>query len=364
MKIKIKRTLFAALAISLISLCFIALYFKPDGEKIIEFIKNNPDNSSIMLAVNDCVIIDFNTDKLMTLGSTVKLIIAIECAEQLARNQISANELILMSEIEKYYIPGTDGGAHDNWLKKVADKRADNKVKLIDIAKGMIEFSSNANTEWMIDKLGIENVNSRLDSLGIKKHTLIFYPVSSLFVGIEAFPILGNDDLAKNILDMPMEDYIYYTDIIHNKLAKDSSYRYKYKKLSYTMQQVWSGKLPTSTAKEYFNLIKKINSRNYFSKTTQHYLDNLLEFPMSDADNHTKYKHYGMKGGSTICVSTKVLYATDSVGKKTELVYMLNGLSFIEKIRLQLCKADFEWKILNDTTFVDKIKKMQLSNKS
>lgn len=360
MKKNIKKISHILITISVLAIIAIIIYLKPDSEKMIQFIANNPDRSSIILAVNDSIIIDSNRDKYVTLGSTVKLIIAIECAEQIAVAKISADELILISELEKFYVPGTDGGAHEKWLKRVVTKRADNQVKLIDVAKGMIEFSSNANTEWLLNKLGIQNVNSRLDSLGIKMHTPIFYPVSSLFVGIEAFPIIENDELAKRISDMKLDDYIYYTNNIHNLLLKDLNYKQKYIKLNASVQKSWSDKLPASTAGEYFSLLKKINNRFYFSDKTQSYLDTLLEFPMADADNHKKYKHYGMKGGSTICVSTKALYATDLNDRKTELVYMLNNLSFLEKLKLQLCKAGFEWKILNDRQFVDKIRKLNI----
>ena len=55
------------------------------------------------------------------------------------------------------------------WLKLVNDKIVNDAISIREIAKGMIKFSSNANTEWLSKKLGLEQINNRIDSLGIEK---------------------------------------------------------------------------------------------------------------------------------------------------------------------------------------------------
>ena len=52
----------------------------------------------------------------MPLASTVKIIMAIEFAKQASHNVFNENERIPLSELDKYYIPNTDGDAHPGWI--------------------------------------------------------------------------------------------------------------------------------------------------------------------------------------------------------------------------------------------------------
>ncbi len=149
-------------------------YFLPSEDKVLNFIKSNPEKSSILLVRNDTIFTIINIDKVMPLASTVKIILAIECAEQSANGQINPDELISLTELDKFYVPNTDSGAHSSWLISIKDKIYDDKISIREIAKGMIKFSSNANTEWLLNKLGRENVNNCLNSLGLKNHTEIY----------------------------------------------------------------------------------------------------------------------------------------------------------------------------------------------
>ena len=105
----------------------------------------------------------------MPLASTVKIILAIEYAIQSSQNKIDPHEKIGIEELAKFYIPNTDGGAHPKWLKSLDGKQHEGRVALKEVVKGMIRYSSNANTEWLGGKLGLKNINNRMDSLGICK---------------------------------------------------------------------------------------------------------------------------------------------------------------------------------------------------
>ena len=120
----------------------------------------------------------------MPLASTVKIIVAIEFAKQAAHNIFNKNEKIPLSELDKYYLPNTDGDAHPKWVgyERKLGNIINDSVRLIDVARGMIIFSSNANTEYLMDMLGFDNVKNNLQLLGLKKHTPIYPLVSSLFL--------------------------------------------------------------------------------------------------------------------------------------------------------------------------------------
>ena len=331
-------------------------YFKPDENLVLNFIKENPDRAAIKLIRNDSLIAEQNPNKLMPLASTVKIILAIEYAIQSSQNKINPQERIAIDELDKFYIPNTDGGAHPNWLKSVKSKINDNHIPISEIAKGMIRYSSNANTEWLGNKLGLKNINNRIDSLGIENHTEFYNIVSALFIGKENFPQSKGKELEGKLKTLSLEDYVETTNHIHTKLLTDSIYKKDIGDLGMNIQRIWSDNLPSSTVKDYVGIMKKINSKTYFNSETQKYLDEVMEGLMENPANRKWLKHAGMKGGSTAFVLTKASYATDKKGNTTELAYFFNDLEFMENTRLQRSMNEFELKILTDKEFRDKIK--------
>ena len=333
-----------------------ASYFKPQANTVFDFIKENPERSAIKLVRNGEVIAELNPDKLMPLASTVKIIIAIEYAIQAGQERINAEEEVTLVDLEKFYVANTDGGAHLAWLKRSKDKIKDEKIPLKEVAKGMIRFSSNANTEWLSQKLGLQNINDRIDSLGISDHTSIYYIVSALFVGKERFPELKGEELEEKLRALSIEEYVETTDDIHSKLLADTSYKKDLGDLGFNIQRIWSDNLPQSTVGEYSELMRKINSKKYFDSKTHQYLDEVMEGIMQNPKNREWLEHAGMKGGSTAFVLTKAQYATDKKGNTTELAYFFNDLGLLENRRLQSSMNEFELNILSNEDFRIKLK--------
>ncbi len=337
--------------IGIVLIVIIAFYFylKADKNTVPNFIAENPERTSILFVRNDSVLAAKNIEKNFPLASTVKIIIAIEYAEQSAKKIINPDELISLAELNTFYVEYTDGGAHENWLESVKTKIFDNKISIREIAKGMIKYSSNANTEWLIYKLGYGNVNNQLTKLELPKHSEIYYLVSSLFVGKEAFPKMKGEELLENMKTLPYKDFAKYSKIIHEKIKIDTSYTNDIEFLDdMDLQKVWSDNLPNSNAKEYVSIMKKINNRTYFDKETQNYLDEVMESALENPKNRSWLKHAGNKGGSTAFLITKALYTTDKNDNKTELSYFLNNLSFMESIKLQASMNEFELNVLNN----------------
>lgn len=328
---------------------------------ILNFIKKNPNKAAIKLVRNDTVIAERNPNKIMPLASTVKIILAIEYAIQSAEGKINPDEKIPLEELDRFYVKNTDGGAHPSWLKSVKDKIEDDSIPIWEIAKGMIRYSSNANTEWLSQLLGLEKINDRIDSLGISDHTDIYFIVSALFVGKEKFPNSKGKELEDKLKKMSLKEYIDATNSIHSKLLADTIYKSNLGDLGMNIQRIWSDNLPSSTVSEYTELMQKLNSKTYFDSNVHQYLDETMEGLMENPANQKWLEHSGMKGGSTSFVLTKALYATDKKGNKTELAYFFDDLGFIENTRLQGSMNEFELKILTNKDFLNKIE-IELKN--
>jgi D-alanyl-D-alanine carboxypeptidase len=87
------------------------------ADSLLAFIKNNPARSAIYLVRNDSVVAKQNENKLMPLASTVKILVAVEFAIQAGAGVVDPDEKIAISELDRYYIPFTDGNAHPMWLR-------------------------------------------------------------------------------------------------------------------------------------------------------------------------------------------------------------------------------------------------------
>ncbi|HEX7458426.1 MAG TPA: serine hydrolase [Ginsengibacter sp.] len=349
-----KNIITSLICLFLLSIPSEFLYCQSTADSLLNFVKLNKTRSSLFLRKNDTVIAQLNEDKLMPLASTVKIIVAIEFAKQAAHNVFNENERIPLSELEKYYLPYTDGGAHPRWIsyEKNLGNIINDSVKLIDVARGMIIFSSNANTEYLMDLLGFDNVQNNIQLLGLKKHTPIYPLVSSLFMYQNPKKV-SEDKVLKEIEKLNDEDYAKAAFLIHRELKNDSNYKKKFRPLDLTlkMQKEWSDRLPASTTKEYVQLCSILNNRKYFDDNTYHVLANVLETLMENPGNQTWLSHAGMKGGSTIFVLTKALYATLKNGTKIEMAYFFNDLTGEENARLQKWMNDFEIKVLTDENF-------------
>ena len=332
-------------------------YFLPDENKVLEFIEEHPAQTALHLVYNDEVLASQNANKMMPLASTVKTVIAIEYAHQAASGQLDPDRKVSLAELDRYYVPMTDGGAHQAWLTNSKKEIQNDSIPLRLVAKGMIQFSSNANTEWLLEKLGIEHVNQRLDSLGVKQHTPLYYFVSALFVGKELFPEQEGDDLVKALRALSDSEYRSATEKIHQKLKQDTTYKKEFGDLSMAVQKVWSDRLPASTVKEYASMMQKLNSRAYFSKEVQLYLNEVMETIMENPANQNWLKHSGMKGGSTPFVLTKALYATDLEGNRLEMVYFLNELNLMQMSSLQLSMNQFELNCIQSDDFREVVAK-------
>src|SRR5690554_3527390 len=283
---------------------------------IAEIINKNKKHYSIILAENDNLLININAEELRPLASIVKLIIAVEFAEQVANKTINESTLVSIKDLESYHVPNTDGNAHKDWLKHI---RESNKIvnldsiSLLEIAKGMITYSSNANTEYLLDKLGIDNVNIQLKKLGFKTHSKISYPVSDMYLTSEE---LGNDS---------RENLYHKSNLTHQKLKSGELLSENFDSdvdFTKAKQKLLNDRLSQSTAHEYYKLMIKFRDKNYFKKDVQDILYKIIERRATSEEYDII--RYCSKGGSTSWVLNNVVYLERKNGKMYVLILFSN----------------------------------------
>lgn len=354
-KIYTKKGLIGLLLFSIVFASAAYYTFRDDPEYVANFIEKNPQKASLYVSKNGEDIIKYQIEKRRPLASTVKIIIAIEYAHQVAEGKLDEQEKVLLSELDKFYIKGTDGGAQPAWIKAMEGLGLieNNAVPLHQVAKGMITYSSNANAEYLMELLGLENINERIKHLGLKDHEPVYPFSSALFI----VDYTGNKTVDK-LQKMSDEDYKNAALNIHNELkAGQNSLKEDGSSLSLKMQKVWSDRMVRATVSDYQKLMAAINQGNQFPSDVQDIIRSLMEWPMEiHESNREKFLHFGAKGGSTAYVLNQAMYIEDKSNNKMEIIMFTDNLSLWEGLKLKQNIDHFLLRLVEDASYLEHIK--------
>ncbi len=335
--------------------------FRDNPDYVLKHLKENPQSSSLYLAENRTPLITYQSDIVRPLASTVKILIAVEYAMQVDTNIIQRNHTVSLDELNRYYLKNSDGGAHEAWLStmKSEGKIKNHEVSLHDVAKGMITYSSNANTDYLINKLGIDSINARAAALGISQHEDVYPIVSALLIpGHIQKEDMDEKELVNKLEELSIDDYRSLSEKLSQDMktgalnVNDITFD-----LSPDLQRVWSDRLIGASADDYGKLLAII-SNDELPNVAAETIRDLLEWPMQlNKDNHKRFAHIGAKGGSTMFVLNNAMYAENLDGNQYELVILNDDLNFIERLLLSNNLNSFESKVFSSKDYRMKVLK-------
>lgn len=351
---KKRLIIFTVVGVALVSIFIIVLREQPSY--VVKYLEKHPETTSLYIAHNDEVIVEYEADIIRPLASTVKIAIALEYAMQVEERKLTQDQFVSLDELEKFYIKDTDGDAHPDWLRamELDEVITNGQVPLHEIVKGMITYSSNANTELLIRLLGAHNINERLKQFGLMKHEQVYPIVGALYVA-QAVKTgqMSNQELVKTLEEMPMSTYIDYATNESNRLAAGEKLVPSH--LTIDVQRVWSNRLIGSTAKEYGHLLALLG-RNQLPPKASEVMRDIMEWPMQkNALNKMHYHHLGMKGGSTLFVLTNAVYAETIEGDLTEVVLLTDDLSRWDAFLLTRNLNSFISEVIQNEEFRKKV---------
>ncbi|OXS63712.1 D-alanyl-D-alanine carboxypeptidase [Bacillus sp. V-88] len=363
-----KVALFISGTVLVITLIIIVAGFrqkagKNDPDYLINYL-NHQKNWSLTVNRNGETLVSVRENEMFPLASAMKTIIAIEYAKKCGEQKLDPSLSVSLEELDRYYIPNTDGGAHKDWIAYSKDKGLllGKGTTLENVVKGMLAFSSNANTDYLIDLLGMEEINQSLDELNIEKHEAL-YPISGAML-IPTYlkmkdPSYTNDYIETKVKEMSKEEYIRIAQIVSQQLKEGGKGQYlENEHSSKRLDKIWSDRLTRSTTFEYATLMGKLNSKTFFQRETQVRLDAVMEGIMENPVNQEWLKHAGQKGGSTEFLVTHAAYATDREGNSTEVALFTNELERGESEKISGSLNSFMLKILRDEDFRNKLKEL------
>ena len=329
------------------------------ADSFFNFINANRTRASVYISRNDTVIARLNENKLMPLASTFELLIAIEFAQQSTHEMINENSYAKLEDLEKFYIPDSSLGTYPAWLEyaKTQNEIKDGRIKLVDVARGMMMFNSNANADYLMDILGFDNVKDNITLFKLKQHTAIYPLAGSMF--IYQIPKKSSEDkLTKALVKYSDKKYSMEAYYNHIDLKEDSNFKATFKPEQFTpnLKRMWSENLPASTTKEYVMVMQALNNREVIDEDAFFTIGEVVEYPMESKDYQKKYKHYGAKTGNTSFVFTHVFYFTMKDGTRMETAVFFNNLWPAEVKKLENWLNPFKEQLITDSVFRNKIK--------
>lgn len=327
---------------------------RDNPEYVMNHLKNNPQTTSLYVVQNGKEVISYQSDVVRPLASTVKIIIATEYAMQIEQGRLNKKDLVSLDELNRHYFAGLDG-AHEAWLESMTNEGEikNNEVTLHDVAKGMIVYSSNANTDYIIDLLGVSTINERAKALGLTQHEGVYPIVSALLIPSHIKTDgMNEEQLVQALKELPMETYRSLAQELSKELMEGTlDFEGATEELSMDVQKVWSDRLIGATSNDYGKLMTTISS-NQLPPTATEVLRDLLEWPMElNESNQDRFTHLGMKGGNTAFVLTQALYAETSEGDKTEIVLLTDDLSSWQMELIMRNFNSFVSKLIGDEDF-------------
>ncbi|MFS0656567.1 serine hydrolase [Bacillus sp. 179-C3.3 HS] len=279
---------------------------KKTKEDLMTFVIKNKKDVSVTIIENEDVVLDWNGDQKTPLASTVKLLVLYHFVKAVSSGDIKLDEQVVLSDVERFYIDRTDGGAHKYWLEV---NGFSDHAPLLDVAKGMIQVSSNACTDYLIDRLGLEEINDRLEQAGLTKHDELV-PLTPKLLWSSYISDHRRDAL-KQMSRVSDEQYQSLMNEIFNIMKNDPDHKkaleekmMKKNLLSFRIQSFLTQKQTKSTTHEYAHFMKRLHDELLTTEEKSLFSQIVLgEKLLTEADQYLWYK-----GGSTMFVFTAALY--------------------------------------------------------
>lgn len=352
------KIIFASIAvIAVIIILFIVLgiivnkrNMKKNKYDLLNYLAQNKDKLSITLKENGQDTILLNSEKEFPLASTLKIIIAFNFVKSVTNNKISITHTVGLNKVDKFYIPNTDGGAHPNWKKSL---NSSSEASLLEIAKGMMQFSSNACTDYLINEVGIDIINQSIEALKLNHDKITYLTPPILIPGY----LSDRQSVAINKLEqMDKQSYQELSRELFDKMKSDENAgleRMTSKMLNEKMQLLITNKTASSTTKQYADLMFRLGKELLTQKEKNLFSEILIgKNSKDDGDDY-----FWFKGGSTMFVLTSALYK-ESKNNTVAVSLFIKDDTGGELYWIRNIFSDFVKSIATDLDFREKVKKM------
>ncbi len=340
------------------------LLYQADQQKkaLAETIRANPATTAVVAYTLDeqgQPVIDgsevfYNPDIPLVLASAMKTTILASYEDAVERGGLDPNERVSIADLEAYYLPQTDGGAHVAGLASLglvtdADGFARDQaatLSLDEIARIMVHKSGNAETDYLMARLGAERISTTLEAAEFENHTPFHSILGITLAMFNHKAPLTEGTRRQSLLAEVAEGNFSTLETLSERYLHDPAWRAA--QLAFmesgafteaANQMGWDGQVsasqlfPLGTAREYARLMAQIASGQFISPAVSARIQQKLE--TSPADGLMRllfHQRYGAKDGVTAGVLTLTSYAVPKsgplAGKIRVVVILTNDLPY------------------------------------
>ncbi len=351
------------------------------GKKnLAEYIRAHPDSTAVVaytIDENGQPVLDgseiyHNPDAALVLASTMKTVVVAAYEAAVEVGELNPNELVSIADVEQFYLPKTDGGAHTAGLAKLGQatdadgfaKDPSAKILLDDIARIVIHNSGNAETDYLLSRLTEKRIAETLKAAGFEQHSP-FHSILGISLAmmnheasltdaarrqaLVAEVTSGDFSVLENLADLYLHDPAWRSAQL--AFMKSEAFLQTANQMGWEGQVECSQLFPKSTAREYAHLMAQIVSGQLISPAVSARLQQKLETAPADGPmRFIFHQRYGSKDGVTAGVLNLVSYSQPKgkawVGKTRVVVILCNDLpvdlwlSAMKSQSLYLLQAD------------------------
>jgi D-alanyl-D-alanine carboxypeptidase len=284
----------------------------------------------------------FDADRVRPLASTAKIVVGATLASAFVGGAASPDSEVKVEDLERFYLPGTDGNAHPEAMKSLGNPPA---VKLKDVAAVMLHFSDNAATDFLMITLGRPALEAEVARLGIAG---VFPPApysGHLLALVESGKATGALDVDGDwARARRLQDDATWAAGLREKLTADGL-------PPVAEQKAHRGSSPArGSARGYAELMAHIATDQ--TKWGE-WMRTWLSWPMKNESMKKEFAQFGTKGGSTASVVTSASFAQPHGGGVSVLALFMEDLPLLPWVELMKTykHQDVERSLLVDADF-------------
>jgi len=313
----------------------------PPAEPILDYIAENRDDVAVLCytAGESNPAFALNAQEPFPLASTYKLVVLAEMARQIDAGMIDPDEEIPLEAVNAYWLPGTDGGAHQAWLDTLAPDQ--DAVTLANVAYAMIAYSSNAAPDALLSKLGRDGFPELFDELGLENTDL----PSGSYLGLYlAFDNHETGQVDPESLDR--DSLLATRQHLENRYLADAEWReaelaYQQRKLDSLLDdpEAAAAELEKQaaylaafdnrgSARDMLTIMEAAFHGDVFAGAGQQFMQSILNWLMDvNPANRQVYDYLAAKGGSLPAILTGTWYVKPQGGEPLALAVFYRDLS-------------------------------------
>lgn len=339
-------------------------------QKLADFIVEHPHETAVVTytfdengtTIEDGKALFHNANEPLIVGSVMKTVVLAAFADMVVNGELDPNETVLVADWERYYLPSSDGGAHQSGLKSVGlqadqlgfavDQTA--TVTLDELATMMMHYSGNASTDYLIERIGLERITA-VSQTHLPHHTPINYKLGYALATLNHEAPFSAEWLQQVLTNVERGDT---SDIerlmalyLHDEAWRQAQIEFvtNLSNMEMVDSEVWEFQtaaaqlLPKGTAQDYAQMMAQIGSGHFISPQVSDIIQQKLETVPSDwLLRALYYDRFGAKDGVTAGVLATASYAVPKrsrlQGQSRVTVLFVNGLpleQFAQQMQFQ-----------------------------